>query len=148
MKKKNVFFLIVLIIVLIAVGIFVGVSLGNQTSQNQAGDKTSEYSAVYLSTGDIYFGKLDWFPFPRIEGPWHLERSSGSGQLSIVPLKLVAWGPISETMYLNPKEIVFWSRLMESSPVAKAIEAGPPATAPNAPQEQAPQPTGPTTPTK
>ena len=57
----------------IAVGILVGVHMG----ASNAADNTaslSPYSAVYLSTGDIYFGILDWSPTPHIENPWFLQK--------------------------------------------------------------------------
>jgi hypothetical protein len=83
----------------------------------------SEYSAVYLSTGDIYFGKLSWFPWPHMKNVWYLQRGQdvqGQAQLGLVPLKNVFWGPIDE-IYLNPKDVVFWTSLRNDSQVAQAF---------------------------
>jgi hypothetical protein len=116
MSSKNIF-IAISVIVLIALGIWLGSMFGPGTT------KDSEFSAVYLTTGDIYFGKLAWFPKPHIENAWHLDRSvdaDNKPQTSLVPVKNAVWGP-SEDLYLNKDQIIFWSKLREDSPVAKAM---------------------------
>ncbi|MEK7212575.1 MAG: hypothetical protein AAB686_02775, partial [Patescibacteria group bacterium] len=70
LNRKLVVGLVVLVIILVALAVWVGMKL-NKT--DDAG--SSAYSAVLLINGDVYFGKLSWFPTPRIEGAWILQRS-------------------------------------------------------------------------
>ncbi len=114
MNKKSIFIGVVLIIVLLALGVWIGKEIGSRSASGP-----SPYSAVYLSTGDIYFGKLSWFPWPQMTNPWFLQRSQNQ-QLSIAPFQSVFWGPVNR-MYLNPKEIVFWTRLRNDSQVVMAL---------------------------
>ena len=120
MNNKNLFpVFIILILVLVGVGIWLGVSLGRS-----AGGGASPYSAVYLTTGDIYFGKLSWLPKPRLTNVWFIQRnvdSSNQPQLGLVPFTSAFWGPVDE-IYLSPKQIVFWARLSKASAVAKAFD--------------------------
>ncbi len=84
---------------------------------------SSAYSAVLLINGDVYFGKLSWFPTPRIEGALILQRSvdeKNQVQLSLQPVKDAFWKPVDEVM-LNPDQIVSWSRLRNDSQVAQAL---------------------------
>jgi hypothetical protein len=87
-------------------------------------DALSPYSAVYLSTGDVYFGKLSWFPSPHMTDVWFIQRSqnqSGQVQTSLTPMKSLFWGPADEINF-NSQDIVFSTRLKNSSQVVQAIE--------------------------
>ncbi len=114
---------IIITILLVAVFVAFGIWLGTYLSQpSQTGP--SEYSAVYLSTGDIYYGKLNWFPWPRLTNVWILQRNIGQNnqvQLGLGQFTNAFWGPMDE-VYLNPKQIVFWARLRSDSQVVKAIQ--------------------------
>ena len=127
---KNLFpVFIIIVLVLVGVGVWLGASFGRAT-----GGGASPYSAVYLTTGDIYFGKLSWFPKPRLTNVWLLQRNVDSlnqPQLGLVPFTSAFWGPVDE-IYLSPKQIVFWTRLSKESAVAKAFDN--PALLPGLPQ--------------
>ncbi len=118
LNKKLLGILVAVIVVLVLVGVWVGVKLtGN------GADEPSEYSAVYLSSGDIYFGKLSWFPWPKIKNVWYIQRgvdAQNQPQLGLAPFTSVFWGPVDEVS-LNPKEILFWTRLRESSQLVQAF---------------------------
>ena len=122
MKTKNVIIAVVVVaVVLVAVGIWAGISIVG-ASQNPAGP--SPYSAVYLTTGDIYYGKLSWFPKPHLTDAWVLQRTQdakGQTHLSVAPFTSSFWSPVNE-INLNPKAIVFWTRLRNDSKLAQAIE--------------------------
>ncbi len=160
LSKKLLVVLIVVIIVLVALGVWVGSWVSGLAKPNPSGP--SEYSAVYLSTGDIYYGKLDWFPWPRIKNVWFLQRgvnAQNQPQLGIVPFNTAFWGPVDE-VYLNPKQIIFWARLRNDSQVAKAFtnpalfqqqQALPPQTfqgPPGPPPQPTPPAPAPTAPSK
>jgi hypothetical protein len=113
--------IVVVVLLLVGVGVWVGVSLIN--GGNSSASALSPYSAVYLSTGDIYFGKLSWSPSPHIDDAWFLQRSTdakGNATVGVYPFSQVAWGP-SSTIYFNSQQIIFWTRLNGTSSIAQLI---------------------------
>ena len=114
--------LIVLVaLVLMGLGIWLGSSLFGTASSNPSGP--SPYSAVYLATGDLYYGKLSWFPSPHLTDAWVLTRgqnASGQSQIGVEPFTSSFWGPVDE-IDLNPREIVFWTRLRNDSQLVQAL---------------------------
>ncbi|MBI4086284.1 MAG: hypothetical protein HY433_03550 [Candidatus Liptonbacteria bacterium] len=129
-------FIIALLAVIIVAFIGFGIWLGSYLSSRQPNPASaSEYSAVYLSTGDIYYGILSWFPLPRLTNVWSLQRSGDQNnpQIALVAFKNSLWGPVDE-IRLNPKQIIFWTRLRNDSQVLKAIRN------PDSLQPQAQQP--------
>jgi hypothetical protein len=104
----------------LGLGIWLGVKiLGRENPEGP-----SKYSAVYLQTGDIYFGELSWFPWLSLKNVWLLQRSvdeQNQVQLGVVPFKNSFWGPIDK-IYLNPKQVVFWTNLKKDSQLAKALD--------------------------
>jgi hypothetical protein len=123
-KSTTIILVIVVAMVFIAIGVWVGLNLGGAKAGN-ASTAPSPYSAVYLSTGDVYFGKLDWFPTPHIEDAWFLQHGTdakGNPMTGVYPFSQIAWGPMGD-VYLNSKQIVFWTSLAGTSPVVQAMEA-------------------------
>lgn len=120
MKGGNLFpVFIIIVLVLVGFGVWLGISLGRS-----AAGGASPYSAVYLTTGDIYFGKLSWHPKLRLTNVWLLQRnvdSQNQTQLGLAPFTSSFWGPVDE-IYLSPKQVVFWTRLSKDSAVAKAFD--------------------------
>ena len=123
MKKSRIIFFGILIIVVIILAVWVGILIAsNSNGTNPTGP--SPYSAVYLSTGDIYFGKLSWWPSPHMTDVWYLQRTQGQNgqtQVSIQPMTSVFWGPGNE-IDLNSKNIIFSTRLMNNSQVVQVME--------------------------
>jgi hypothetical protein len=121
-KTTAIIIIVVVVAFLIGVGILVGahVSGGNAATSNAS---LSPYSAVYLSTGDVYFGILDWSPSPHIEDAWFLQHSTnaqGQPTIGVYPFGQVAWGPAG-SVYFNSQQIIFWTRLSSTSTVAEAM---------------------------
>lgn len=117
MSKKFIFIFIAIAVVFLAVVALVSwlVLLQPSSQKNLAGE--SDYSAVYLATGEVYYGKLSWFPWPHLSQVLYLQRGvnqKNESQLGIAPFTSVFWGP-EDKLYLNPKEIVFWVRLRGDS---------------------------------
>lgn len=111
--KKTFFAFLIIAAALIILGAFIGIAVVIVRKANPAAP--SEYSAVYLTTGDIYFGRLDWFPWPRIKNAWVLQRpAAAGGQFTVAPLNTAFWKPVDE-IYLNPNQIVLWTRLRQDS---------------------------------
>jgi hypothetical protein len=120
MSKKTIVSLIVLVVVLVVVGVFVGIKLAGSKDSASA----SEYSAVYLASGDLYFGKLSLFPTPRLKDVWVFQRGvddKNNVQVGVVPFNSTIWGPMDE-LNLNPKEVIFWTRLRKDSQIVSYIE--------------------------
>jgi len=89
------------------------------------------YMAVYLATGDVYFGRTSLFPRVVIHNPWFLQRAE-DGTLSLESFSNAIWMP-QGGMKINRDQIVFMSRLSSASSVIAVIEGR--AT----PQQQIPQ---------
>jgi hypothetical protein len=135
MNKKLIIILILVIILIVAVAVWIALVVARP---NESGPST--YSAVYLSTGDIYFGKLSWFPWPKMKDVWYLQRGvdqQNQPQLGVAQFKNAFWGPIDE-IYLNPKEIIFWTSLRKDSQLTKAF-ANPTSVQSAVPPQQVPE---------
>jgi len=83
------------------------------------------YYAVYLTTGDLYFGGLSRFPFLTLSSAWLIQRdpSSQTGELKLTEFKNAFWSPAG-TMRLSKYNIVWIAKLSKDSPVAKYIQQG------------------------
>lgn len=133
MSKKLLVSLIVVVVVLIMVGVWVAVQITKPDSE-----KASAYSAVYMTSGDVYFGKMHWFPWPHLSNVWLIQRSvdqQNQQQLGLTPFTNAFWGPTNE-VYLNPHQIVFWASVRKDSQLAKGLD-NPQSLQPA--QQQAPQ---------
>jgi len=119
MSRKIAIFIIAVLVILLAITLLLVIRL------SRSGDSSSSpYSAVYLSTGDIYFGRLTWFPKPKLTNVWFIQQSvgaEGSPQFGIAPISGTFWGPESE-ISLNLDNVVFWTRLRADSEVVKVME--------------------------
>jgi len=122
-KKSKIILLVIIIVVVIVLAVWAGILIAGMQSGTSP-DGSSPYSAVYLSTGDIYFGKLSWFPSPHMTNVWFLERGqdqNGQPQIAVAPMKSVSWGPSDEVNF-NSQDIVFFTRLKNSSQIVAAME--------------------------
>lgn len=120
MKKKTVLIILVAVILALALGAYTTFKILNKSQDMKA----SKFTAVYMVSGDIYFGKMDWFPWPRLKTVWYLQRSvdqQNQPQLGVAPFKKIIWSPIDE-IYINPKQIILWTKIKAGSELAKALE--------------------------
>ncbi len=132
-NSRNRLLLPLVVVVLVIAGIWLGLSIKDRFSDE------SDYTAVYLRTGDMYFGEFSRFPRPQLTNAWHLDRTvdaENQPQVGLTPMSSVFWSPAG-TIYLNPDEISFWAPLKKDSDFAKALAGtgNPPAANP-APQQQ------------
>lgn len=122
MVKKNFWFFLALVAIVIGLGVWAGIVLTGKWMERPAG--ASPYAAVYMSSGDIYYGKLSWNPAPHLTDVWYLQKTNGENgnfQFAVVPMTGVFWEP-SDEITLNPQQIIFWTYLSVGSPVVQAIE--------------------------
>ncbi len=120
------------VIFIVVVALCAGIWIFTHSSRGP--DGPSPYSAVYLTSGDIYYGKLSWFPQPHLTDVWYLQRSTaadGSSVVSVAALRNVFWGPVDE-INLNPKNILFWTNLRNDSQLVSGFE-NPQALSPGSP---------------
>ncbi len=115
-KLIGILLLVAAVFLLAAFGVWLGSAFSGGWNRNAY----SPYSAVYLSNGDMYFGALSWFPKPRLSNVWLLQRQvdgNNQPQFSVAEFTKAFWAPVDE-IYLNPKQIVWWSRLRNDSQLA------------------------------
>lgn len=112
MSKLNKILIILVIILLAAlVGIFVWQKIGFQKT----------YYAVYLNTGDLYFGSLDRFPSFSLSDVWFLQEDSNSqAGLKLTKFANAIWGP-GDKIKLNKENIIWINKLSKDSQVFKLI---------------------------
>lgn len=118
MKRKDLSLFIIMALVLMGAGAWLGAFF----SRMQSG--ISPYSAVYLTTGEVYFGKLSWFPAPHLDNVWFVNRivdEQNRSQSTIVSLETLFWKP-SNRIYLNPQQIVLVARIQSGSEMVKIFE--------------------------
>lgn len=124
MKKNTAVLFGIGIVVIIVLAVWVGVLIAGMQSGSSP-DGASPYSAVYLSTGDMYFGKLSWFPSPHMTDVWHIVQSpaqnGGQPQIGFVPVESLSYGPVDEVDF-NAQDIVFSTRLRNNSQFVQAME--------------------------
>lgn len=119
MSKVNKFFIVItIVLVLITIGLAVYMFI----SQNK---KTDIYSAVYLESGDIYFGKLHTFPKTYLTDIYLLQKNNAPQTSGTTPYILSKfadsmWGP-TDYLALNRDKIIWIGKLKNDSTVVKAI---------------------------
>ncbi|MBI4239536.1 hypothetical protein HY620_00930 [Candidatus Uhrbacteria bacterium] len=98
-------------------------------------EQSKLYSVVYLRTGDIYVGKLSFFPKTILKDPYILsgtkdEKDPKKNSFKLSPLRESVWN--TKRLTLNKDQIMFHGLLDKDSAAGKALMAGPQA------QQQAP----------
>lgn len=85
--------------------------------------RMSGYYAFYLSTGNIYFGKLAYFSRYTLKDPYYLRISpEEGGPISLEQFQEAFWKP-GQTLKFNPENIIWITKLDPDSPVVDYIEA-------------------------
>ena len=101
--------------------------------------KTPTYTAVYLRTGDLYFGELTTFPYYGLSHVYMLQVNSQNQKnpVSIQKFANVFWGP-EDSMHINPSEVVWSATLNPQGRLAQLIQTNPNLTPLAGSQNQAP----------
>ena len=119
MSKANKFLLAITIVLVI---VTIGLALYMLKGQNK---KADTYSAIYLESGDIYFGQLHTFPKTYLTSVYLLQKNNDPQTNMATPYILSKfadsmWGP-EDYLALNKSKIVWISQLKNDSTVVKAI---------------------------
>ena len=121
MKNKKILIWVGIAVVVVIAAVL---AIFSWTGAEKAEMKSSGIAAVYMTNGDIYFGKMDWFPWPRLKNVWYIQRGvdqKQQPQVGLAPFKDLFWTPIDE-VYLNPKEIIFWTMIKDGTQIAEALK--------------------------
>lgn len=85
-------------------------------------EKEAGYSAVYMDTGDVYFGKLSRFPRMTLRDVWFLQKENEMQQgFGLSKFEKAFWGPKDE-MVVNDEHVVWITELKTESEVMQAIK--------------------------
>ncbi len=120
---------VVAAVFLVAIALLAGT--GNKASAEQGYVKKDKLQAVFLSTGQVYFGNVttlnsNYFVVSNI---YYLQTSStGTGtaanantSVSLVKLGCELHSP-SDQMVINRSQVTFWENLQDTGQVAKAVK--------------------------
>jgi hypothetical protein len=119
MNNKNLVVVCVLVTV-IAIALAVTMYLKTKSSSD-------DYSVVYLTSGEVYVGKLSSFPRLTMTDAYLIQivkdatdATKSSFQLS--PLSQTIWSP--KVLYINNDQVIFSGPISETSQVAQTIKNG------------------------
>lgn len=79
--------------------------------------------AVYLDTGDLYFGHLSSFPSLSLSDAWYVQHSP-QGNVSVSDFSKASWKPAG-SIQLNRQHVVWTVRIASDSPLIAAMNAQP-----------------------
>ncbi len=116
--SKNKVKILVIVVVVLVVGFTVSL-FGKNLGINK-----DDYSIVYLTTGEVYIGKLDTFPDFRLDDAYILQVTKDAtdpnkNNFQLQPIKDALWAP--EVLYLIKKNVVFYGPLSSLSAIAKKL---------------------------
>ena len=116
--NKDKFFKAALIVAIILLIILVYLSFVDKTKAIK-----NPYYAVYLRTGDMYFGKISRFPKFTLSDVWLLQRSidEKQGGFEMMKFSNTIFGPLDK-MEINKENIVWISKLRDNSEVVTFIQ--------------------------
>lgn len=106
--------------VLVGLVIILTATLGAVLYWQKVGLET-KYSAVYLNTGDIYFGQVSRFPRMTLRDAWFLQKEGDGQGFALAKFGDAFWGP-RNSMVINEEHIVWMAELTEDSEVVRAIK--------------------------
>ncbi len=103
--------------------------------------KSATYSAVFMRTGDLYFGELMQFPSFGLKSVYTLSvTQDAQNPISIQRFKNVFWGP-QDWLKINRDEVVWITDLDPQGQLAQLIKANPDLLPTEQPQVQQQLPT-------
>ena len=113
MNKRNIVIGVVLFLIVLGVTFLV-----YKTNKNKG------YSIVYLSTGEVYIGKLTTFPDLQLKDAYILqiakdEKDPTKNNFQLNPIKDALWAP--QILHLVKDNVVFYGPLLSDSVIAKKL---------------------------
>lgn len=123
--KKNINLILVILLV------FVAAAAGVFLSQSRRVDSSaSSYSAVFLTNGQVYFGRIDRLSsqtidlvdifYLQVNSQESLQKTESSPDISLVKLGNELHGP-TDKMVITREQVLFTESLKKDSKVVQAI---------------------------
>lgn len=78
------------------------------------------YYAVYMTTGDLYFGNKSLFS-DTLRNVWYIQRDAQNQSLNLNDFSKVVWGP-SGDLIVNEDQVVWMTKLSKESPVISVLK--------------------------
>ena len=115
MSKKNIALAIVIVLVVAGVAFLI-----NKKNREQG------YSVVYLTSGEVYVGKLTTIPDLQLRDSYILqvtkdEKDPTENNFQLQPIKDALWAP--KVLHFVKDNIVFYGPLMSNSKIAETLAA-------------------------
>jgi hypothetical protein len=115
MSKKNVGIVVILVLIIGIFGVW-------QYKASHAND----YSVVYLSTGEVYVGKLTTIPDLVLTDAYILQVTKDATDATktnfqLNPINQALWAP--QSMHFIKDNVVFYGPLLSTSKIAETIAA-------------------------
>jgi hypothetical protein len=108
-------------LVLAGLLVVAGVVVFRQSNGGLSGSKDSDYVAVYMNSGDVYFGQLARFPKLTLANAYTLQRTDDQNTpFTLVKFKEAFWGPQGD-IELSEDNVLWIAELGEDSQVLKSI---------------------------
>jgi hypothetical protein len=113
LSKRNIIIAVAVILVLVIIGFFV-----------YKARMDDGYSIVYLTTGEVYIGKLTTFPDLKLTDTFILQvtkdaKDPTKNSFQLQPVKDALWAP--EYINLNTENVIFHGPLSETSQIAQTL---------------------------
>jgi hypothetical protein len=88
--------------------------------------KTPTYYAVYLKTGDLYFGELTTFPYFGLTHVYMIQVNAQdkTNPVSVQKFTNIFWGP-TDSLRINRDEVVWYTPLSSQSQLTQLIAKNP-----------------------
>ena len=129
---------LLMVVVVLLVAVLSGVAYREGWFGGMGGGR---YHAVYLETGDMYFGTLrgGWLSTMRMDDAWLLQvnQENKATPFSLTPLKNAFWGP-KGGIEINRAKVVWTASLDKDGQVSAMLNDPARATAATAPQSSVP----------
>lgn len=115
---KKIGFIVIGLIAVVGIAAFLWSNSGWFSGEEKKGD----YVAVYMSSGDIYFGKLERFPKLTLANAYTFQRTDDKQPpFTLVKFGASFWGP-KGSMELSEDNVLWIAELSENSLVLKSIK--------------------------
>ena len=113
MSKKNIMWLVAVVLVVAGIGFLI-----------YKNNKEQDYSVVYLTTGEVYVGKLTTIPDLQLKNGYILQviknaTDPNKSDFQIQPISEALWAP--KTLHLVKDNVVFYGPLMSDSKIAQTL---------------------------
>ena len=114
-SKRNIGIIVVLILIVAAIGFWKYQAM-----------YPSDYSVVYLTTGEVYVGKLATFPCLQLKDAYVLQVTKDAtdatkNNFQLNPINQALWAP--QSINFIKDNVVFYGKLSPTSKIAETIAA-------------------------